>query len=127
MFNRFKHINMFTLLLLHKLFIRQYRLINLMLYAFLSIISYIFLYDLNSIKVIKIFIFTLIYFAFSMYVTDNYTLYKNMFIKFIQQLVFSFLTLFLGAFILDILDIYIINKIASYMTDAVVEADLDNN
>ena len=86
--NIFKLIIRFNILLLHKLYVRQYKLISLMLYAFLAIISYIFLYDLNSIKVIKIFIFTLISFAVSMYISDNYTLSKNIFIKNLQKLVF---------------------------------------
>lgn len=93
--------------LLKKLYVRQYKVINIILCLFLGLASYIFLYDLTSIKFIKILIFTIISFAISMFISDNYTLSQNIYIKFLQKLVFLILKLSLIVFILEILDISI--------------------
>ena len=108
-FNKFKDFR--SLLLnnsyfsLYKFFSNNTKVINLILYTFVGIISYFFLYDLTSIKVIKIFIFTLISLAVSMYILDNYTFSNNIFIKILQKLVFLIFKLSLIVFILEILDL----------------------
>lgn len=107
MFNKFKFILIYSFSVLNKLYISQYKIINFILYTFLGIISYLFFYDLTSIKVIRIFIFTLILLAVSIYISDNYTLSKNIFIKILQKLVFLILKLSLIVFILEILDLSI--------------------
>lgn len=99
--HRFKIILYNSFAVLNKLYLRQYKVINFILYIILGIISYFFLYDLTLNKVIQIFIFTLISFAISMYISDNYTLSKNLFIKLLQKLVFSIMNLSLIVFILD--------------------------
>ena len=106
-----------SLSVLKALYMRKYKVINIILYLFLGIISYNFIYDLTSIKIIKILIFTLISFALSMYISDNYTLSKNIYIKILQKLVFLIFKLSLIVFILEILDISIFNKIHCEPTD----------
>ena len=108
-FNKFKDFRSLLLnnsyFFLYKFFSNNTKVINLILYTFVGIISYFFLYDLTSIKVIKIFIFTLISLAVSMYILDNYTFSNNIFIKILQKLVFLILKLSLIVFILEILDL----------------------
>ena len=108
-FNKFKDFRSLLLnnsyFFLYKFFSNNTKVINLILYTFVGIISYFFLYDLTSIKVIKIFIFTLISLAVSMYISDNYTLSNNIFIKILQKLVFLIFKLSLIVFILEILDL----------------------
>lgn len=89
-----------SLSVLNKFYMRQSKVINIILYLFLGIASYNFLYDLTSIKVIKILIFTIISFALSMYISDSYTLSKNIYINILQKLVFLILILSLIVFIL---------------------------
>ena len=89
--NKFKLILMNSLSVLNKLYMRKNKLINIILYLFLGIISYNFLYDLTSIKFIKILIFTLISLGLSMYITDNYIFSQNIYIKILQKLIFLIL------------------------------------
>ena len=94
---------------LYKFYSNNTKVINIILYTFVGIISYFFLYDLTSIKVIKIFIFTLISLAVSMYILDNYTFSNNIFIKILQKLVFLIIKLYLIVFILVLFDFSIFN------------------
>ena len=103
--HRFKIILYLSFAVLNKLYLRQYKVINFILYIFIGLVSYLFLYDLTTIKAIRMFIFTLISLAISMYISDNYTLSKNIFIKILQKLVFLILKLSLIVFILKILDL----------------------
>ena len=121
--HRFEIILKNSFSVLNKLYLHQYKVNKFILYTFLGFLSYLFLYDLTSIKFIKIFIFTLISFALSMYISDNYTLSKNIFIKILQKLVFLILKLSLIVFILEILDLSIFNQIHCEPTDVKV----DNN
>ena len=112
-----------SLSVLNKLYMRQNKLINIILYLFLGIISYNFLYDLTSIKFIKILIFTLISLGLSMYITDNYTFSQNIYIKILQKLIFLIFKLLLIVFILEIFDISMFNQIHCEPTDV----EVDNN
>ena len=111
---------------LYKFYSNNTKVINIILYTFVGIISYFFLYDLTSIKVIKIFIFTLISLAVSMYILDNYTFSNNIFIKILQKLVFLILKLSLIVFIFEIFDFSLFNNIHCEPTD-VDNNDASNN
>ena len=106
LFKKFKFILMNSFSILNKLYIRQYKVINFILYIFIGITTYLFLYDLTSIKVIRIFIFTLISLAVSMYISDNYTISKNIFIKILQKLVFLILKISLIIILIPIIYSY---------------------
>ena len=106
---------------LYKLYLRQYKFFNFILYVFLAIITYVFIVDLTTIKFVKIILFTIISFAVSMYISDNYTFSQNIYIKILQKLVFLILKVSLIAFILEILDISIFSKIHCDPTDVEID------
>ena len=69
-------------------YINNTKLSNIILYTFLGLISYYFVYDLNIFKAVQIIIFTLISLAISTYISDNFKLSNNIFIKILQKFVF---------------------------------------
>ena len=73
---------------IRNIYINNNKIFNIILYTFLGITSYYFVYDLNIFKVIQILIFTIISLGLSTYISDNFKLSNNIFIKILQKFVF---------------------------------------
>nr|YP_009653030.1 hypothetical protein [Laccaria bicolor]QCG70088.1 hypothetical protein [Laccaria bicolor] len=82
--------------------------INIISYFFLILI-YWYLWDLKGNNTFQIFIFTKIFFAVSMFISDNFKLSNNKFIKILQKFVFINSFLFIIGLILYIFDVSIFN------------------
>jgi len=87
------------------------RVINIISYIFLGIIIYLFMGDLKIFKFFQIFIFSIISFAISMFISDKFKLSKNKFIKILQKFVFISSVLALIDLILYLFDISIFNSV----------------
>lgn len=98
--------------------------INIISYTFLSIIFYLFMWDLKIFKFFQIFIFSIISFAISMFISDNFKLSNNKFIKILQKFVFVNSILALIGLILYLFDISIFNTL---FCDSDSDNDLENN
>jgi hypothetical protein len=64
-------------------------IINIISFIFLSIIISYFIWDLRMVDIFVTFIFSIISFSISMYISDNFKLSNSLFIKFLQKLVFT--------------------------------------
>ena len=69
------------------------------------------MWDLRIFDIFQIFIFSIISFALSMYISDNFKLSNNLFIKILQKLVFINSILALFGFIFYLLDISIFSTL----------------
>jgi hypothetical protein len=69
------------------------------------------MWDLKIFDIFQIFIFSIISFAISMYISDNFKLSNNLFIKILQKLVFINSILALFCFIFYLLDISIFSTL----------------
>jgi hypothetical protein len=82
-------------------------IVNIISYIFVSFIIYLFIWDLRIFDISQIFIFSIISFAISMYISDNLKLSNNLFIKILQKLVFINSILVLLGFIFYLLGVSI--------------------
>jgi len=82
-------------------------LINISSYIFLYSLFYLFVWDLRIFDFFQIFIFSIFSFAISMFISDNFKLSNNLFIKILQKLVLINSILALLGFIYYLLDISI--------------------
>ena len=95
--------------------IKNNMLINIISYTFLCIIFYLFMWNwkwnINIFDVFQIFIFSIISFAISMFISDKFKINNNKYIKFLQKLVFSSSILVLIGLILYLFDVSIFNTV----------------
>jgi hypothetical protein len=94
-------------------------IINIISYIFLFIIINLFLWDLRIFDIFQIFIFSIISFALSMYISDNFKISNNLFIKILQKLVFINSIVALFGFIFYLFDV-------SVFSTLFCEGDSDN-
>lgn len=79
------------------------RLINIISYTLLIILLDFFIWDLKTFDIIQIFIFTLISFAISTFISDKFKVSNNKFIKILQSFViFNIFFALIGFFVLFI-------------------------
>lgn len=97
--------------------------IHIISYVFLGVITYLFIRFTNIYDILQIFIFSIIYFAICMFISDNFKLSNYKFIKFIQILVFIFTILGFIALILYLLDISIVDTVFCNNDDEIVKSD----
>lgn len=90
---------------------KTYMVINIISYTYLGIIFYLFLWDLKIFKIFQIFIFSISYFAISMFISDKFKLSNNKFIKILQKFVFINSILALIGLILYLFDVSIFNTV----------------
>ena len=130
-FNKFKDFRSLLLnnsyFFLYKFFSNNTKVINSLLYAFLAYLSYLFFYDLNFYNAIQIFVFSILSFAISMYISDRYKYSNNLFIKILQKLVFISIKFVLIVFLLSIFDISLFNTILCDSEDEENSEDKYNN
>jgi hypothetical protein len=98
--------------------------INIISYIFFWIIIYLFMWDLKVNNTFQIFIFTIISFAISIFISDNFKLSNNKFIKILQKFVFINSILVIIGLILYIFDVSIFNTV---FCDSDSESDDENN
>jgi hypothetical protein len=60
-----------------KSFIKYNMAINVISYTFVALCIYLIIYDLSAFSILKIFIFTIISSAISMFISDNFTISNN--------------------------------------------------
>jgi hypothetical protein len=89
--------------------------INIILYTFLGFLIYIFFWDLALINIFQIFIFSIISFAFSMFISDKFKFSNNKLIKILQKFVFINSILVLIGLILYLFDISLLDT--AYASD----------
>jgi len=99
--------------------------IHIISYTFLGFITYLFIRNFNIFDTLQIFIFSIIFFAIFMYISDNFKLSNYKFIKFLQKLVFIFSIFGIIALILYLFDINIFDSVF-YDTDS-ADSDTVNN
>jgi hypothetical protein len=80
-------------------------IINIISFIFLSIIISYFIWDLRMVDIFLTFIFSIISFSISMYISDNFKLSNSLFIKFLQKLVFTSIIIAILSFIGYLLDV----------------------
>nr|YP_009504990.1 hypothetical protein [Lyophyllum shimeji]AWW14109.1 hypothetical protein [Lyophyllum shimeji] len=97
--------------------------IHIISYAFLGIITYLFIRCTNIFDILQIFIFSIISFAICMYISDNFKLSNYKFIRFIQLLVFIFTIFGFIALILYLLDINIFGTVFADNDDEIPATD----
>lgn len=87
--------------------------INIISYIFLGFIIYLFMWDLKLVDTFQIFIFSIISFAISMFIYDNFKLSNNKFIKILQKFVFiNSILVIIGLILYLLLDISIEKEIS---------------
>ena len=102
--------NFVSLLINNSYFSKNYinkRVINIISYTFLCIIIYLFRWNLKIFKIFQIFIFSIISFAISLFIFDNFKLSNDKFIKFLQKFgftnsIFALIVLILYLYLLDV-------------------------
>ena len=117
-FKGFRSILLNSNSLIKGFYLKNNKVINIILYTLLGYMSYYFVYDLNISNAIQIFIFTIFSFAISMYISDNFNFSNNIFIKILQKIVFKIIKFALIIFIFYLFDISILNTIyCNYESD----------
>ena len=117
-FKGFRSILLNSNSLIKGFYLKNNKVINIILYTLLGYMSYYFVYDLNISNAIQISIFTIFSFAISMYISDNFNFSNNIFIKILQKIVFKIIKFALIIFIFYLFDISILNTIyCNYESD----------
>jgi hypothetical protein len=100
-------------------------LINIISYTFLGFMFYLFIGDINILDIFQVFIFSIISFALSLFIRDNFKLSNNKIIKILQKFVFINCILALIGLILYLFDVNIFNTIFCSGTND-LESGLEN-